>query len=92
MLCMVLLLPIVPYKAFANEPDYGYVEFYNTENNKVEVLDGENSLYAKVYFKAPSDGDAVVLIAKYTADDRLLLEKETVNSLTPGEESAYTTK
>lgn len=89
LLSLALIISIVPTVALA---DYGYIEFYNQGSNlKVTSFNKETSLYAKIDFIAPSDGDAVVLIAKYLADGSCQVEKEDIKNLTPNAKSEYTT-
>jgi len=90
-LCFAFLLTFMPAVIQAYDPNYGYVEFYSANNVKKESFNSETLLYAKLYFEAPVDGDAVVIIAKYAADGSCQVEKEDIKNLTPYAKSEYKT-
>lgn len=90
-LSLIMLIPALQPVSLGYDPYYGYVEFYDTVNTKKDSIDNESSLYAKLYFKAPADGDAVAIIAKYDTKGILQVEKEDIKNLTPNEKVEYKT-
>ncbi len=94
-LCMALAMSVMPTAlpvAFGAEKCT--VEFYNVHDNSLlDSFSGGESIYSKVSFAAPSDGDAVVVTALYNGDGTLktaITEKAT--ALTPNEKAEFTTK
>ncbi|MBQ8807741.1 MAG: hypothetical protein IJZ81_00355, partial [Clostridia bacterium] len=88
-LIMSLLLSVSLLQQFVFANEFISVEFYDaTTNKKIDKIDGQQNIYAKVKFTAPDDGDAAIVVGKYNADGTLeSAVPQTAQSLTPGEMS-----
>lgn len=92
-MAIVLMLCLLPAAAFAAENACS-VEFYDaSDKSKIDAIGSQQQIYAKVKFTAPSDGDAVLVIAKYDASGALQTATiENAENLSAGTEVEHTTK
>ena len=72
-MCMALIMSFMPTSLpVVHGAEKCTAQFYNaTDNSPLESFGGNETIYSKVQFTAPSDGDAVIVTALYNVDGTL---------------------
>ena len=94
-MCMALIMSFMPTSLpVVYGAEKCTAQFYNaTDNSPLESFGGNETIYSKVEFTAPLDGDAVIVTALYNGDSTLKTAiPETATGLTPGAKAEFTTR